>query len=186
MINRSALRITFALVFAISAVAGFAAPAAAETVITACNGTCGYYEIGDGGPPYGANCQYEAGSYDLDKISVRPPLMHGPWSNNTKVRWKFRIFRSTNFGSSWSQIYQSSWQNAMANDMIPARAGHGFSRRTWTAPESPTGYYKVRILMHWFNPGGNRVGIAAVELDNYKRLWSGNVTYSTNHCIQDW
>lgn len=186
MVTRGTRRATLSLFVAITALIGLAAPASAETVITACNGTCGYYEIGDGGPPYGANCQYEAGSYDLDKISVRPPLMHGPWSYNTNVRWLFRIFRSSNFGGSWSQIYQSTWQNAMANDAIPARAGNGFSRRTWMAPESPTGWFKVRILMHWFNQSGNRIGIAAVELDNYKRLWNGNVTYSMDYCLQDW
>ena len=84
------------------------------------------------------------------------------WS--AKVRWLFRIFRSTNFGGSWSQIYQSTWQNAQANDAIPARAGSGFSRRTWIAPENPTGWFKVRILMHWFNASGNRVGVSMREL----------------------
>ena len=179
-------RLLIALCFALTSVGVFAVPASAETPITVCNGTCGYYEIGDGGPPYGANCQYEKVSYALDKISVRPPLMHGPYSQKTKVRWLFRIFRMPSGGGAWSQIHQSTWQNAMASDAIPARAGSGFSRRTWTAPENPAGFYKVRILMHWFNQAGNRVGIAAVELDNYKRLWNGNVDYATDHCLQSW
>ncbi|MEO6350247.1 MAG: hypothetical protein ABIP53_06315 [Candidatus Limnocylindrales bacterium] len=185
MVNRLFLRVVLTLVFALTAAGAIAGPAAAETIIQACNGTCGYYEIRDGGPPYGANCIYEHASHDLDKISVRPPLMHGPWSYKTKVRWLFRIFRSASMGGSWSQIYQSSWQNAMANDSIPAYAGQGFSRRTWTAPESPTGWFKVRILMHWFNQSGNRVGIAAAEIDNYKLLDQA-VGSNTEYCPQDW
>jgi hypothetical protein len=183
--NRSLFRMALALAFALTAAGTLAAPAAAETIIQSCNGTCGYYEIGDGGPPYGANCQYEHASHDLDKVSARPPLMHGPYSTKTKVRWLFRVFRASNYNGPWSQIYQSSWQNAMTNDAIPAYAGHGFSRRTWTAPESPTGYFKVRLLLHWFNQSGNRVGIAAVELDNYKLL-DGAVGSNTEWCPQDW
>ena len=180
------MRMLAALSLALVAVGTLVVPASATTIITECNGTCGYYEIGDAGPPYGANCQYEKVSYDLDKMSVRPPLMHGPYAQKTKVRWLFRIFRMPSGGGSWKQIYQSSWQNAMANDAIPAYAGSGFSRRTWTAPESPTGFFKVRILMHWFNAGGSRVGIAAVELDNYKSLWNGNVRYDNEYCLQSW
>ena len=185
MFNRPRLRLLSAITFALVAVGTLAVPASAETYIQMCNGTCGYYEIGDSGPPYGANCQYEDGSHHLDKISVRPPLMHGPYSQKTKVRWLFRVFRSTSMGGSWSQIYQSTWQNAMANDAIPARAGSGFSRRTWTAPENPTGWFKVRMLMHWFNASGNRVGIAAVELDYYKLL-NQAVSNTTDYCKAYW
>jgi hypothetical protein len=183
--NHRSTRGALALLIAITGLIGLAAPASAVTIIQMCNGDCGYYEIGDSGPPYGANCQYENASHDLDKVSVRPPSIHGPYSQYTKVRWLLRVFRSGNMGGSWSQIYQSSWQNAMANDAIPARAGSGFSRRAWVAPENPTGWYKVRLLMHWFNQSGNRVGIAAVELDYYKLL-NNAVGNTMDHCGAQW
>jgi len=185
MINRSRLRMVLAVAFAITAVGALAAPAAAESALIPCNGNCGYYENGDGGPPYGSNCQYEAASYDLDKMSPRPPLMHGSYSFKTKVDWRFKILRRAPAGGAYQTIYTSSYQNAMADDSIPARAGHGFSRRTWMAPENPTGRHKVWIEMRWWYQGAVE-GFARVEIDNYKRLWSGNVDYTTEYCLQDW
>lgn len=186
MFNRPGLRIVGALSLAVSALGVMAVPAAAETTLVACNGTCGYYEVGDSGPPYGANCKYETVSYDLDWMSARPPLMHGPFMGKTKVGWQFKVLRSTNFGSSWSVHYTSTWQTARANASIPARAGSGFSRRQWTAPENPNAYFKIRVFMRWWNAGGNVIGNASVEYDHYKRLWNGNVDYVSNYCIPEW
>lgn len=183
--NRFAAALGLALIFG----AVIAAPVSAETVLTTCSGTCGYYEVHDTGPSgmKGAVCQYETGSYDLDWISVRPPLMHGPYSSKTKVMWKFNILRSTNFGGSYTGIYNSSWQTAMANDAIPAYDGSGFSRRYWYASDpNPTGWFKVRILLRWKNSAGNVVGNAKVEYDHYKGQWNGNSDYRSEYCLQDW
>ncbi|MDL2334934.1 MAG: hypothetical protein QFC55_02740 [Chloroflexota bacterium] len=175
----------FALVFG----SVMAAPAAAETVISPCSGTCGYWQVNDTGPAgmKGGVCQYETGSYDLDSISVRPPLMHGPYSNKTKVQWKFNILRSTNFGGSYTGIYNSSWQTAMANDAIPASDGSGFSRRYWYAPDpNPTGWFKVRLLLWWKNSAGTVVGKMKIEYDHYQGKWNGNTDYRYDYCLQDW
>jgi hypothetical protein len=187
-------RLVAALGFALIVGTFAAAPVAAETVIDACSGpgggTCGYYEVYDTDPGMkGAVCQYETNSYDLDWISVRPPLMHGPYPNKTKVQWKFNILRSTNFGSSYTSTYNSTWQSAMANDSIPARDGSGFSRRTWNAPDpNPTGWFKVRILLRWKNQAGNTVGNAKIEYDHYKGQWNGNSDNRSgnDYCLQDW
>jgi hypothetical protein len=188
MIKKPALRVAVALAFALVAAGALAGPAAAESVIQDCgmSETCGYWEVRDSGPPYGANCKYETGSYDLDLIKIQPPLMHGPTGNKTKVGWQFKILRSTNSGNTWGFYYKSNWQYAMADDMIPAYGGHGFSKRTWNAPENPTGWFKVRIYMRWYSAGGAFTGNVVVEINYYKRVWNGNVDYAMDYCLQDW
>lgn len=179
-----------ALGLALAVGAAVAAPVGAETPIGGCTGggMCGYWEVYDAHPgSKGGICTYETGSYDLDSISVRPPLMHGPWSYKTKVQWKFNILRSTNFGGSYTGIYNSSWQVAMANDAIPARDGSGFSWRTWNASDpNPTGWFKVRILLWWKNAAGNVVGKQKVEYDHYQGKWNGNNDHRSDYCLQDW
>lgn len=185
MINRSRLRFALAITFAISAVGILAGPAAAETTLVNCNGKCGSYQIRDGGPPYGANCIYEKVSYDLDSMSVRPPLMHGYYPNKTPVRWRFKILHQSTNGGAWSLVYTSSYQAAMADDAVPAYAGHGFSRRSWTAPESTNGRFKAWVEMQWLHNGGVE-GFARSEMDNYKRLWNGNTDYAVEYCLSQW
>lgn len=185
MLRIPTLRIIAALTVALTTLAVVAAPAMAETTLNMCTGTCGYYQYQDGGPtgPTGAVCKYEPASYDLDFISVRPPLMHGPYANKTKVEWRYKIYRSTNFGSTWRVNYTSSWQGAMANDAIPAYAGHGFSRRYWYASDpNPTGWFKVRVYLRW----GGGSGKASAEYDWYQRLWTNQVDFAQEYCLQDW
>ena len=187
MTDRIRLRALIALAVALTCVAAFAAPAAAETTLVNCNGTCGYYEYGDTGPSggKGAVCKYETSSYDLDFISVRPPSMHGPFPYDTVVQWKYKIYRKPS-GGSWSVYFTSTWQGDRADDAIPAYAGHGFERRYWYAPESPTGLYKVRMYLRWKNLAGNVIGTASAEYDWYQRLWNGNTSVGMEYCIQDW
>lgn len=187
MISRSRFRLLLALMLALSTLVVVAAPAAAETILVNCSGTCGSYQYGDTGPTggKGAVCGYETGSYDLNFISVRPPLMHGPYSYNTPVQWKYKILRRP-VGGSWSIYYTSTWQSSKANDQIPAYAGHGFSRRFWYAPESPTGNYKVRVYLRWKSNAGTVIGTASAEYDWYKRIWNGHSDVAMEYCIQDW
>lgn len=145
MIRRSTMRAMLGLVLAVSSLSVIAAPAGAAIVIEGCSGTCGYWEVKDTGPagPKGAVCGYETASYDLDFISVRPPLMHGNYSYKTKVEWCFKVRRATSSGGSYSTIHTSTWQGAVANSATPAYAGNGFSRRWWYAPESPIGFFDI-------------------------------------------
>ncbi|MEP7378855.1 MAG: hypothetical protein ABI725_04760 [Chloroflexota bacterium] len=178
-------RFLAALGFALVVGTFVAAPVTAATPIIACSGTCGGYVTYDAnGGPYGAICKYETGSYDLDWIKVSPPKMFGPYATNTKVQWKFNILRSTNFGGSYTGIYNSSWQNGMA---WTGGAANNFTARTWYASDpNPMGYFKVRILLRWKNAGGNTVGNAKVEYDYYQGKWNGNTDQRDDHCIQDW
>jgi len=181
-------RILVALCFALLAGGSMAAPTAAATIIEGCYGTCGYWEVYDtSGGLKGAVCKYETGSYDLDFISVRPPLMHGPYSYKTKVQWRYKIYRSTNFGGTWSVYRKSTWQSAMANDAIPANVGSGFTRRVWGAPDpNPTGWFKVQIFLRWLNSGGSSIGVGVAEYDHYQGKWNGSSDYRSDYCLQDW
>lgn len=189
MLRIPTLRILAALTIALTTLAVVAAPAMAETTLNMCTGNCGYYEYKDGGPsgPKGAVCKYETASYDLDFISVRPPLMHGPYAYKTKVGWQYKIYRSKNFGSTWSVYKASTWQTAKANDAIPVYAGHGLSRRYWYAPDpNPTGWFKVRVYLRWWSGSGSVIGNASAEYDWYQRLWTNQVDVAQQYCIQDW
>lgn len=182
------LRGAAAIALALAASVLVSGPVSAATTIVNCNGNCGDYMVTDSAADKGATCKYENGSYDLDFIAVRPPSMEGPYNYNTRVEWQFKVLRSTNFGSSYTLFYSSGWQGAMAMNGSPAYAGHGFSRRTWNAPENPTGYFKVRVLMRWRSGGASSsiIGNAKVEYDHYTGKWYGNSDYRMDHCIQDW
>jgi len=174
-----------AMVFAVAGLAVVAAPAMAETTIVACNGTCGYYQVTDMDPGgKGAVCVYQTSyPYELNKITVRPPLMHGNYSTKTKVGWRFNVLRKNVNGGTWSSIYTSTYQTALANDAIPAYAGHGFSRRAWTAPAHPAGYYyRVAIEMQWWRSGSVK-GYAKVKYDWYKGLSGTNSNVQETYCL---
>jgi len=178
-------RFTFALVFALLVGAFVAGTASAATVIgPSCSGKCGSYTIYDkSGGPYGAVCTYETGSYDLDTIKINPPRMYGPYNGLTKVQWKFNILRSGNM-SSYSNIYNGSWQSSMASKSSYAS---GFTSRIWNASDpNPTGWFKVRILLRWRDASNTIVGNAKVEYDYYQRKWNGSTSTTTDYCIQDW
>jgi hypothetical protein len=183
--HRFSLRASVTLLIALSAVIVLASPVSALTELVACNGTCGYSEEYDEEVGRrGANCFYETGSIHLDKITVRPPLMHGNYPQDTKVEWRFKILRRPPLGS-FSRIYTSSWQSAKANDSTPAYAGNGFSRRTWTAPENPLGDYKVWVEERWWH-GGSVEGFRRVEYDWYKLKWSGKTRVEEDRCTNTW
>lgn len=179
----SRIRSLIAIGFAISSLVVMAMPAAAETVLVPCSGTCGYYEVKDTGPtgPKGAVCGYGAASSQLKFISVRPPLMHGNYPVKTKVGWRFKIRHASAPSGPWATAYTSTWQYAKANDAIPAYAGKGFERRFWYAPGMPSGYFLVWVEMAWWH-SGSAEGSARVEYDHYKTLWSGNSGYSPEYC----
>lgn len=188
MKRRPTLRFLIAFGFALSSLAVIAAPAMAETVIEGCSGSCGYWEVYDTGPTgmKGAVCVYETGSsHDLDKITIRPPLMHGNYSTKTKVGWRYKIRRADVNVGTFHTIYTSSWQTAMANDSIPAYGGHWFSRRAWTAPENPHGFFDVWVELTWWHHGSVE-GSALVEYDWYKAQ-RGSSSYTDNeYCLEDY
>jgi hypothetical protein len=185
MSNRSRLRSLMALAFAISSLAVFAAPAAAETVLVPCSGTCGYWEVYDASVgKKGAVCVYaNSYPYQLNSITVRPPLMHGYYTPKTKVGWRFIVQRKNVNGGAWSSRFTSSYQTALASDSIPANVGSGFSRRAWNAPANPAGYYyRILIEMQWWH-NGSVEGFLRLKYDWYKRLSGNNTDTQPNYCL---
>ncbi len=183
------MRLMLGLAFAISSLAVTVTPAAAETVLKDCVGTCGYWEVSDTGPsgPKGAVCVYETGgSHDLDRITVRPPLMHGNYANKTTVKWRFKVRRqAVSPGATFHTIYTSSWQSAQASETVPAYAGHGFARRAWMVPESPHGFFDVWVELSWLNNGSVQ-GTARVEYDWYKAQRGGSSYVNNEYCLEDY
>ena len=187
---RSQLRVVIALAFALTAVSALASPAAAEIVLDQCTGTCGYWQVTDmqvGGK--GADCVYinSMVAPNLKQITVRPPLMHGNYANKTKVSWRFKIQREPPSSMSFNTLYTSSWQTAKADDSIPAYAGHGFARRSWSAPSNPHGYFRVWVEMRFWNQAGSAVeGTARVQYDWYKAIRGGNTYTDESYCLEDY
>ncbi|HUR16187.1 MAG TPA: hypothetical protein VMZ33_02780 [Candidatus Limnocylindrales bacterium] len=182
----SRARMLLALCFALTSIGVVAAPASAESVMVACNGRCGYYEVRDSGPGNaGAQCNYGTSyPYKLTSIKVRPPLMHGDYPTKTKVGWSYRIQRRPVGGGNWAPISISGYQTALANDAIPAYAGSGFTFRRWFAPSNPAGYqYRVVIELQWWK-NGSVEGYARVRYTWYHRVSGTNDDTQPNYCIQ--
>jgi hypothetical protein len=185
-VNRgSSLRLVLGIVFAMSALGVVAAPAAAETVLQSCQGTCGAWQVDDAAAPRrGASCFYGTSyPYKLKSISVRPPLMHGNYSNKTKVGWRYLIQRKSISSGGWNTVYTSGFQTAKANDAIPAYDGHGFSRRSY-AVSNPSGYYwRVALDLRWWH-NGSVEGTLKLKYDWYKRERGNTMDVQPNYCIQ--
>jgi len=182
---RSGLRIVLGLVFSISALAVVAAPAAAETVTQTCQGTCGDWQVDDSAAPRrGGSCFYQTSyPYNLKSMSVRPPLMHGNYSNKTKVGWRFLIQRKSTNGGSWNTAYTSTYQTAKANDMIPAYDGHGFSRRSYTITHASGYYWRIALDLRWWH-NGSVEGTLKLKYDWYKRERGNTTDVQSQYCLQ--
>ena len=195
MLRTSRFRMVFALVFAVAAGAVGAAPAMAETQLHGCTrnsgssamGACSDWEVYDASVgKKGAVCVYASSyPYKLNRITVRPPLMHGAYTQKSKVGWRFIVQRMSNGGGSWNSIFTSSYQTALANDAIPAYVGHGFSRRAWSAPSNPGMYfYRILIDLQWWAKNSGPVeGYIPLKYDWYKRISGNNTDTQPNYCL---
>lgn len=183
MRRRSTVNLVLAMSFAIVATAVSAMPAAAYRVLKD-TGTQGYYEIYDQmGAPRGATCSYESVSQDLDKMRIKPPLMHGYYNASTPVQWRFKIRRNAPGGANtFSVIYTSSWQSDTANNAIPA---NGFTNRAWTAPGNPSGFFQVVLELRWLYQGSVK-GFLRAQIEWYKAKWSGNWYENNEYCLENY
>lgn len=188
---RRNLRPALALGTTLLAVMLAAQPAAAYTEPVE-TGHVGEYELNDDETPLrGANCLYETGSFDLDKISIRGPHnVHSsdglPINQKQKVGWRYIIQRQLPPGTgTWSDYHQSSWVYKLVDgNTHPGQ----FARRTWTAPEAPTGQFRVLIRIKWVKPGTatKTWGTAKTRYEWYKSKWNGNSYVSQDRCLQDY
>lgn len=181
-------RMTLALCLAVASLAIVVAPTLAETVQKGCHGTCGSWQVNDMSTGQkGAVCVYpNKFPYNLDEITIRPPLMHGAYATKSRVGWRFNAQRQGVSGGSWHTIYTSSYQTANADDMVPAYVGHGFARRAWDAPKDPSGYrYRVQIDMKWWK-GSSVKGTLTLKYDWYKAQRGGAAYTNQNYCLQSY
>lgn len=142
----SLLAATFALAIA-------ATPVAAEDLISQ-SGTYGTADIADraDGGGQGATCVYETnGSKDLDVIKVRGPKVWGTASAKRWVGWRFVIQRASSPDGTFSTYRTSTWLKAKASTTKPVQ----FASRRWTAPEDPTGFFRVRVQVRWYEAGSS-------------------------------
>src|SRR5437588_749078 len=69
-----------------------APPAAAETGLVSCTGTCGAWQVQDTSANQGAVCIYHNKQpHVLYEVTVRPPVMYGYYSTKDEVDWFFKI-----------------------------------------------------------------------------------------------
>ncbi len=185
MVNLKRLRLTIVSAIALSAVFVIGATPVSAAVDSGCSGKCGYYEVYDTMSMPGAKCTYGTSyPYKLKAISVRPPLMHGWYSTKTPVAWRFRIQRGTNGGGAFHNLFTSGYQQSTASDSIPAYANHGFSRRTWDAPNNVNGYrYRVVLDLIW-KKNGSVEGTAHVRYEVYNRVSGMNSDKQPDYCLQ--
>lgn len=168
-----------------------AQPALAEVVLKE-SGNYGPYEVYDqSAPRRGANCIYETGSHDLDSISVRGPHnVHSsnnlPTSQLQKVGWRYVIQRQVpRVVGPWSDYFKSSW----VYEMVDGNTNPGqFARRSWIAPENPTGHYRVLIIIKWVKPSTatQTWGTARIRYEWYKAKWKGNSYVNPDTCLPDY
>ena len=186
------MKILWAPVAALFLLVVAAQPAAAATVITPCQGTCGNFQTFDASSgKKGADCVYfQTGGYYLNKITIRPPRMYGHYSSKTMVGWRFRIqYVDVSVSSTWATVYTSSYQVAQASKSEPADVGGGFARRVWNAPVagairqlSPTDQrYRVLIDMRWWH-GSAIDGNASVRYDWYLTIEASNTGTNQGFC----
>jgi|GEM_PF-2130185 len=166
-----------------------AQPAFAATV-TKTEGKVGPYQFNDQeSGPRGANCDYEThmtnNKYVLDDISVRAPFVHardtGSGNQSQKVGWWYKIQQDKEFDGTFKTVYTSSVQKKTATESNIA----GFTRRTWTAPETITlSNFRVKVFIVWYKPGTTTVeqGRVVANIDWYHVKGGGNDTVRNNTC----
>ena len=165
-----------------------APPAAAETVLTSCVGTCGTWQVYDSEVGNkGAVCLYpNPFPYILDSIKVRPPLMYGAHSYVTDVSWRFRI-QYKNGSGVWKTTYSSPYQVHKADDANPVYLGHGFLWGVWKAPYTTDfEQYRVIVQMQWWQNSfyGPIDGQVKLKYDWYKELRSNGDHFThRNYCV---
>lgn len=165
-------------------------PAAAYTVVSH-TGVLGPYSLTDAGSPIGhqgATCFYKTSTYKLTKIEARRPVVKA--RNRTSgrdsqwVSWQVIVQHQTPSGTTWATVFASTFTKALAYDNQAAP----FANRTWTAPATPTGKYRVLLVIRWYTPGSSSTIQGQVKLRDsfYESKWNGYTHISEGFCLQDY
>src|SRR4051812_39349974 len=170
-----------------------AQPASAHVAAT--SGSPGNFVVTDTEASPGAHCFYyyrdNGNMTDMYKIKIRAPKMYA--RNRTgnvdsqKVGWQFSIQNGTTVGSApdaWKTYYKSPIVKATAYDNQAA----AFTVRTWLAPKAFNRWWRVKLLMFWYQPGSSTTISGQVNdvIDWYTWTYppAGDSVYPTD-CIPD-
>lgn len=155
------------------------------------SGTPGAYEILD--EPVvkrGANCQYETASKDLDRISVRGPLnVHGAHSYLQWIGYRYIIQRNSppTGDQAFSTIHKSPIRYAKADENENPKS---WNRRTWTAPETTSGDYRVRVILYWYTKSSHassaQTGKVVIQYEHYTQTWNGTFDVDQGYCSAEY
>ena len=183
------LRVAAATVVAVSSLLVIAgSPAAAETVLSSCSGTCGTWQVRDDSSTQDVVCvELNKRPHELYEITVGPPTIYGPYAAPTKVDWRFQIQdKSFTSPSHWKTISTSPYQTANASSTAAAGSGHGFSTAVWQfihiGPGSVFEGYRVLVEMDWWH-NSSVVGSVKIKYDWYDIVRrNGTDTGTDNRC----
>jgi hypothetical protein len=101
------------------------------------------------------------------------------------VGWKFIIQHGTTVGSApaaWTNYYTSSIVKAKAYDDQAA----AFTARTWQAGKNINRWWRVQLLLYWYQPGSSTTqsGKVQLRLGYYKIVYPpGPNTWNSDDCI---
>lgn len=167
-------------------------PAAAATVLSH-SGTTGPYSLTDAVSPPGHQavvCNYLLATEKLATVTVRHPQVKAV--NRTSGRdsqfvgWQFIVQHRTPSGTAWSTIASSSFVKARAYDNLAA----AFTDGTWAASATPSGRYRIILVIRWYTPGSTTAMGGQVKLFdvNYESKWNGNMNINPGEadCLQDY
>jgi hypothetical protein len=182
-------RVAAATVVAVTSILAIAgSPAAAETVLVGCSGTCGSWQVRDDSSTQDIVCvELNKGPHELYEITVRPPKIYGPYAAATKVDWRFQVQeKSFNSPSHWKTISTSPYQTANASTTAAASSGHGFSTAVWPfihiGPGSPAEGYRALVEMDWWHTS-SVAGRVQIKYDWYSIVRrNGTITGTASRC----
>jgi hypothetical protein len=162
-----------------------AGPAGAWELVSSTDPGLAYEIYDDQDDKRGANCLYESGSSDLDRITIRGPQnVHGVGPKLQWIGYRYIIQRDAPpTGDGFVAIYKSPILYAKADDNENPRS---WARRTWTAPETTSGDYRVLVVMFWYTRNSHASSAltdkVVIRYEWYKQKWQATFDVDKDYC----
>lgn len=167
-IGRAMLGIVMALLTVTSATG----PAAGASVIRS-HGSVGTWKIVDTRMIPGARCRYEgaAGSYFLQRLRVRRPVMYGSGPALRSVGYRMLLQRRTAAG--WKTTQRSTLISGNASRSAPVTLPGSAVRRD-PAKSPNRGRYRAVLRLLWWNRAAQVKGVVLVGIGHYQRSYGSD------------
>lgn len=149
-------------------------------------GTVGKHSLRDSSSNGGVSCVYaepHQASPDtwlagLKRLEVRPPRVRSS-SGSQRVGWRFIVQRTHQVSPEWLVTYKSPVQKATAT--LTGNAPFSLMKIKVNVPSYPV-YYRVDVVMFWYNSAGVVVGKARHRVDYYNRDVAIRPSVDRNKC----